>query len=75
MPVKNTRSKLVQGVRQIKAQQDGAQSAVTAEAARDVGSAVTTPAAGDITTPAAARPDAARVRGSTVLHPDRVWPD
>ncbi len=67
MSVKRMGSKLVQGVRQIKAQQDEAPPARVAETVTDVEKASVAPVA--------AKPALAKVIDASVLHPDRVWPD
>ncbi len=70
MSVKKMGSKLVQGVRQIKAQQDNAPPAITAE---------TTTATTDVKKTGVARavtkPAPVKTVDSSVLHPARIWPD
>ncbi|MDP2027164.1 hypothetical protein [Sulfuriferula sp.] len=69
MSVKKMGSKLAQGVRQIKAQQDKASPAMAPVSAPVVAVAKAMPAR------AAARPVPAQVGESSTLHPTRVWPD
>ncbi|MHB8389379.1 MAG: hypothetical protein ACYDBH_07325 [Acidobacteriaceae bacterium] len=69
MSVKKMGSKLAQGVRQIKTQQDKAPPAMGPVSAPVVPVAKTVPA------PAAEKPAPAKGRGSSTLHPKRVWPD
>lgn len=69
MSVKKTGSKLAQGVRQIKAQQDKVAPAMEPVNAPVVPVAKTMPAR------AAAKPAPAKASESSTLHPNRVWPD
>ena len=67
MSVKKIGSKLVQGVRQIKAQQDNAPPAMAAQAAPATEKARLARVA--------AKPAPAETVDSSVLHPARIWPD
>lgn len=73
MSVKKMGSKLVQGVRQIKAQQDNAPPAITAE------TTTATTATTDVKKTGVARavtkPAPVKTVDSSVLHPARIWPD
>lgn len=67
MSVKKMGSKLVQGVRQIKAQQDNAPPAMEAQVAPAVEKASSAHVAD--------KPAPAKASESSTLHPNRVWPD
>ena len=71
MPVKKMGSKLAQGVRQIKAQQDKASPAMAPVSAPVVAVAKAVPARAA----AKAKPAPAKASESSALHPARVWPD
>lgn len=74
MSVKNVGSKLAQGVRQIKAKQDGTSSAVAANKA-PVAAAAKAAAPRAAVKPVAAKPAPVKANESGLQHPDRVWPD
>jgi hypothetical protein len=67
MSVKKMGSKLVQGVRQIKAQQDNPPPAKEAQVAPAVKKARSVHVAD--------KPAPAKASESSTLHPNRVWPD
>lgn len=69
MSVKKMGSKLAQGVRQIKAQQDKAAPAM------EPVSVPVVPVAKAVSARATAKPTPAKASESSMLHPNRVWPD
>ncbi len=75
MSVKKMGSKLAQGVRKVKAQQAKTPAIAEKSDAQSAAKPATASAAKPATKVAAIKPAASSTNSTSMLHPDRVWPD